>query len=233
MEPFLLFLQSNFPALIEHKYWFMFFGAMIEGLNTMVLGGFLVSTKSVPLLPTFLVFTLGYTVNGYIWYAVGYWSGAKAIDRWARTKPKSEKVVNTVQKYFERHSGKTIVITKFTFSLTVAALIMAGSLKYNFKKFGIYNFIGSIGWVALTMFTGYFFGQSYKFFFVYLKNFTYFLVFLGGAIALIYIVKLILQSAFIKSVLLHEKVRYYSEKIKNGLEKFIAGINGDNNHDNR
>lgn len=199
---------------------------MIEGLNTMVLGGFLVSTGSIPLLPTFLVFTLGYTVNGYLWYLVGYWGGAKPIDKWGRKDPKSEKIINTVQHYFEKHSGKAIVITKFTFSLTIAALIMAGSLKYNLKRFTLYNFVGSIGWVAMTLFIGYFFGQSYKFFIVYLKNFTYFLVFLGGAIALIYILKLSIKSAFIQSILMHEMVRHLSEKIKNGLDKILSNDNG-------
>src|SRR3989338_1842443 len=159
MDAFLNFLQLNFPVLFSHKYIFLFLGAAIEGLNTMVLGGFLVSTKSIPFLPTFLVFTLGYTLNGYLWYAVGYFGGAKPIDRWVRTKPRSDKVITTVQSYFEKHSGKAIIITKFTFSLTIAALIMAGSLKYNLKRFTLYNFIGSIGWVAMTLFIGYFFGQ--------------------------------------------------------------------------
>jgi membrane-associated protein len=194
---------------------------MIEGMNTMILGGFLVSTRVIPLLPTFLIFTLGYTINGYLWYAVGYFGGSKPIDKWGRTKPKSEKIIKTVQDYFERHSGKAIVITKFTFSLTIAALIMAGSLKYSLKKFSIYNLIGSIGWVSLTLFVGYFFGQSYKFFFVYIKSFTYLLVFLGGAIALVYILKLIFESAFIKSLLIHEKLHEYGEKIKHGLDKLF------------
>ena len=54
------------------------------------------------------------------------------------------------------------------------------------------NFIGSIGWVAVTLFIGYFFGQSYKFFIEYLRGLSYFLIFLGGAIALVYVLKLIL-----------------------------------------
>ncbi|MDP3792635.1 MAG: DedA family protein [bacterium] len=221
MENLLNFLQLNFPILFEHKYIFLFLGAMIEGLNTMVLGGFLVSTGSIPLLPTFMVFTLGYTVNGYLWYLVGYFGGSTSIDKWGRKKPKSEKIINTVQHYFERHSGKAIVITKFTFSLTIAALIMAGSLKYNLKRFTLYNFIGSVGWVAMTLFIGYFFGQSYKFFIVYLKNFTYFLIFLGGAITLIYLLKLVIRSAFIRSLFMHERVKYLSEKIKNGLDRIL------------
>lgn len=187
----------------------------------MVLGGFLVSIRSIPLLPTFLVFTLGYTVNGYLWYMVGYFAGSKPIDKWARSKPKSEKIINIVQKYFEMHSGKAIVITKFTFSLTIAALIMAGSLKYNLRKFTWYNFVGSIGWVAMTLFIGYFFGQSYKFFFVYLKNFTYFVVFLGGAIALIYILKAVFRSAFVKAIIEHSGVNHYREKFRNGLSKIL------------
>jgi membrane-associated protein len=228
MEAILVFLQTHFPAIITYKYTFLFLGAAIEGLNTMVLGGFLISTNALPLLPTFIVFTLGYTVNGYLWYLVGYFAGSKPIDKWGRRKPKSQKIIETVQYYFEKHSGKAIIVTKFTFSLTIVALIMAGSLKYNLKKFSLYNFIGSIGWVALTLFIGFFFGESYKFFFIYLKNFTYFLVFLGGAIALIYIIKAIFRSAFVKTVLAHDSVRHYREKFKNGIDKIWTNGNDHN-----
>ena len=148
MEAVLQFLETSFPVLIAHKYLFLFLGAMIEGLNTMVLGGFLVSVNSIKLLPTFLLFILAYTLNGYIWYTVGYFAGAKPIDKWGRKKEKSKRVIEKVEHYFTKYSGRAIVITKFTFSLTVATLIMAGSLKYSLKKFTLYNFVGSIGWVA-------------------------------------------------------------------------------------
>lgn len=205
---------------------------MIEGLNTMVLGGFLVSIDNLKFLPSFTAFLLGYMANGYAWYAVGYFAGAKPLDKWGRTKPNSDKIINTVQGYFERHSGKAIIITKLTLSLTIVTLIMAGSLKYNLKKFSWYNFLGSVGWVALTMSVGFFFGQSYRFFVVYLKNFTYFIAFLGGAIALVYVIKISIRSAFIRSLIMHEKVRYYSDKIKNTLDKFLYNGNQNTNRDN-
>src|SRR3989338_2456187 len=189
MEQFLGFLQQNFPVIIAYKYLFLFLGAMIEGLNTMILGGFLVSVNTIKLLPIFLLFTLAYTINGYIWYAVGYFAGAKPIDKWGRRDQKGRKIIEKVEEYFEKYSGRAIIITKFTFSLTIATLIMAGSLKYNLKKFTLYNFIGSVGWVMVTLFIGYFFGESYRFFFSYIKGFTYILLFLGAAIALVYIVK--------------------------------------------
>ncbi|MBI2674313.1 MAG: VTT domain-containing protein [Candidatus Yanofskybacteria bacterium] len=159
---------------------------------------------------------------GYIWYTVGYFAGAKPIDKWGRKDDKGRKIIEKVESYFNKYSGRAIIITKFTFSFTIATLIMAGSLKYNLRKFTFYNFIGSVGWVIVTLSVGYFFGQSYKLFFVYLKNFTYGLVFLGGAIALIYIIKLILGSAFVKSLFITDKIRELSYKLRNGLEEFLS-----------
>ena len=222
MENVFHFFASSFPTLVEYKYLLLFLGSIFEGLNSMVLGGFLVSTGTIKLLPIFLIFTLGYIVNGYLWYAVGYFAGAKPIDKWARKDKKGRKIVEKVEEYFHRYSGRAIIITKFTFSLTVATLIMAGSLKYNLKRFALYNFIGSIGWVTVTLFVGYFFGQSYKFFFEYLKNFTYFIVFLGGAIALIYIIKMIFGSAFVRSLIIADRIRELSEKMKDGLDQFFS-----------
>lgn len=226
MEQFLAFFQSNFPVLFSHTYIFLFLGAAIEGLSTLVIGGFLVSTRSVDFWPALTAFALGHTINGYLWYAVGYYGGAKSLDKWGRTKENSRKIIEKVEHYFQIHSGKAIFATKFTFSLTIATQIMAGSLKYNLKKYSLYNFIGSVCWATFAMSIGYFFGASYRLLFVYLKDFAYFVVFLGGAITLIYILKAIFRSAFIRAIIEHDRVRHYREKFRNGLDKFWPNGNG-------
>jgi|SRR3989344_3337269 len=220
MDTLLIFFESNFPVFFSHTYIFLFIGAAIEGLSTLVIGGFLVSTHSISFFPALLAFALGHTVNGYLWYGVGYYGGAKSIDKWVRTKDNSRKIIEKVEVYFHRHSGKAIFLTKFTFSLTIATQVMAGSLKYNLRKYSWYNFIGSICWAAFAMSIGYFFGASYRLLFVYLKDVAYLIVFLGGAIALIYILKAIFRSTFIRAILDHDRVRHYREKLKNGLDKF-------------
>lgn len=228
MENFLNFLQVSFPFLFSYIYIFLFLGAAIEGLSTLVISGFLVSTGSIPFLPAVIAVALGETVNGFMWYAVGYYGGAKSLDRWGRGNEKSRKIIEKVEHYFHRHSGKAIFITRFTFSLTVATQIMAGSLKYDFKKYSWYNFLGSVCWTAFAISIGYFFGASYNLFLVYFKDFAYFIVFLGGAIALIYILKAIFRSAFVKAVIEHDRVRHYREKFRNGLDRFWP--NGNGNH---
>lgn len=227
MEHLLQLVQTHFPALFEHRYLFLFLGAVIEGFNVLILGGFLVSTDAVKLGPVFALFLVGDIINGYAWYTVGYYAGAQPIDKWGRKDPKSRKIIEKVQEYFEKYSGRALIITKFTFSLTIATLIMAGSLKYNLKKFSLYNAIGSLGWVTLTLFTGYFFGESYKFFFRYLEGLVYFLLFLGGAIALIYLVKQLLSSAFVRSLLIKEKLIILGEKLREELDKLLTPQDGD------
>lgn len=222
MEALLQFVQTHFPILLEHKYTFLFLGSAIEGLSTLVLAGFLYSIGSIDIFPTGLVITSGYIVNGFLWYSVGYFAGAKPIDKWVRNDKKGRVIIDRVQEYFERYSGRAIIITKFTFSLTIATMIMAGSLKYNIRKFALYNFIASVGWVTLALSVGYFFGASYKFFLSYIKHFVYFLLFFGGAVALLFGVKKLMESAFIKSLIISEKMRELGERLKTEIDKLLA-----------
>lgn len=222
MDKLLDIIQAQFPVLIHYRYFLLFLGAAIEGMNTIVLSGFLVSINKVSFLPIFLLSILGVTINGYIWYVVGYYAGAKPLDRWGRKDPKGRKIIEKVEEYFNRYSDRAILLTKLTWSLTVATLIMAGSFKYNLKKFTWYNFLGSAGWAAILFFVGYFFGESYKIFLTYLRNFFYLLIFLGAAVALIYTIKMAFRSAFIKSLFLSEKIKKLSDRLKDGIDKFLS-----------
>lgn len=222
MDVFFHFFQTNFPALIHYKYLFLFLGATIEGMNTIILAGFLVSIGSIGFLPAFFLCVLGETLNGYAWYAVGYYAGAKPIDKWGRKDPKSRKIIEKVEEYFGKYSGRAIVFTKLTWSLTIATLIMAGSFKYNMRKFSWYNFLGSAGWVGITFFVGYFFGQSYKLLLIYLTNAFYVLAFLGGAVAIVYLIKISFRSAFIRSLFLTDRIKEFSDRMKNGIDKFLS-----------
>ncbi len=222
MESVFIFFQTYFPILIEHKYLWIFLGASIEGPNTIILAGFLASMGSLSLWPVFLLCLTGEIINGYAWYIVGYFAGTRMVDKWMRKDQKSRKIIERVEEYFQRYSGRAIVIAKLTWSLTIATMIMSGSFKYNLKKFSLYNFIGSMGWVLVTFFVGFFFGQSYKFIFDYVKNAVYPLVFLGGAVAIGYILRMVFRSMFIKSLFLQERLKDIGDKMKDGIDKFLS-----------
>lgn len=224
MEGLLHFLQLNFPWLIEYRYLFLFLGALIEGLNTMVLGGFLASVGAVKILPTFLIMVLGHTLNGYFWYGVGYFGGAKSLDKWGHRQKLSHEIIKKVEDYFNRFSGKAIIITKFTFSFQIATLILAGSLKHNLKEFSKYNFYGSFGWTIITIAIGYIFGQSFNLFRIFIRNLTYLLAFLAGALVLVIAIKLIIKNAFIKSLKFEEKLENLKKIIKNKAQDLFKNL---------
>lgn len=221
MDSLLSWVQIHFPILIEYKYFIIFIGATIEGMNTIILTGFLASIGSVLVVPVLLVLLAGEILNGFIWYAVGYFGGSKPIDKWGRKDEKSRKVIETVEHYFHRYSGRAIVLAKLTWSLTIATMIMAGSFKYNLRKFGLYNAIGSIGWIAVVFTISFLFGKSFKALF-FIKNFGYLVLFVAITGIFIYSLKHIFRSKFINSLVAIEKLRELGEKLKTSFDNMMS-----------
>ncbi|MEX2090513.1 MAG: DedA family protein [Candidatus Paceibacterota bacterium] len=222
MEPVLQFIQEHLPALIEHKYLFIFLGVAIEGINSTILAGFLASIGAVAVWPAFLLAIVGQIINAFAWYAVGYFAGSKPIDKWGRKDEKSRKIIEKVEEYFHRYSGRAILFAHLTWSLTIATMITAGSFKYNLKKFAFYNIVGSTVWVVMIFFLGFFFGQSYKFFFEILKNLFLLFAFLGGVIALAYFIKKIFGGIFIRSLFLREHWDKFSHNVKDKIDEIFS-----------
>ncbi len=214
-------IEIQFPFLVHYKYLFLFIATFIEGFNSIILAGFLVSLGTVSFIPAVIICIVGDFFNGWAWYAVGYFGGAKPIDKWGRKDPKSRKVIETVERYFHRYSGRAIVFTKLTWSLTIATIVMAGSFKYDFKKFSWYNFLGGLGWVGITFTVGLLFGKGYRAV-ALVNNLGYIMLFLGSAILLIFAFKLIFRSKFIQSLTAMEHLRDLGDKVKDGIDKLLS-----------
>ncbi len=214
-------IEFNYPVLAHYKYLFLFIATLIEGFNSIILAGFLVSIGTVMLLPALLICLVGDFFNGWAWYAVGYFGGAKPIDKWGRKDPKSRKIIETVERYFHRYSGRAVIFTKLTWSLTIATMIMAGSFKYNFRKFSLYNFIGGCGWVGITFTIGYLFGKGYKAVNL-VNNIGYIALFLAGAIVVVYAFKVIFKSKFIQSLTAMDRLRDLGERFKDSVDRLMS-----------
>ncbi|HZZ99449.1 MAG TPA: DedA family protein [Candidatus Paceibacterota bacterium] len=221
MEAFLNWFQIHLPFLVQHKYLFLFLAASIEGMNSIILAGFMAATGAVLFFPIFLLCLLGDMANGFAWYGVGYFAGAKPIDKWVRKDEKSRKIIETVEKYFHRYSGRAIILAKLTWSLTIATMIMAGSFKYNFRKFTWYNFLGGLGWVTITFTIGYGFGAGYRSLFSAV-HIGYLVLFLATAIAAIYILRHLFRSRFFRSLSTMQKIQELGEKVREGINRIIT-----------
>jgi len=204
MESIVEFFQQNNDFVRQWGYLVLLGAAWAEGLHSMILGGFVASLGQLNIHWVLVVMTAGHVLAGMCWYAVGYFGGAKPLFRWGRRIKLDEKKLGAIQKYFERYGGRAILVTKFTVGFTIATLIAAGVLKMHFRKFLWYNFVGSAGWTALTVLFGYSFGLSYRLLLHYMAGFTkafaFFLAFLGGAIVLYHLLRLIFRTKIFRAI---------------------------------
>ena len=222
MDQFFASIQSYFPILAQYKYLLLFLASLIEGFNVFILTGFLVSIGTFSLLPAFGVSLAGELVNSYFWYAVGYWGGAKPIDFFIRKSPKKRRLVEKIRGYLQQYTGRILLLMKLTYSITIVTIILIGSIKYSLKKFSLINFIGSIGWVTITLSIGYFFGKSFQLYRTYFENISYAIIFVLAAIALIYAIERASRAIFVKAINLADRLKAVGEKVRDGIDRVLS-----------
>jgi len=191
--------SSIVPLFLQYGYWFMIGGSFIEGFNMMILAGFLSSTGYFNLWFSLIAVAAGHTLSGYAWYAVGYWSGAPAMEKWGHRIRLTEEKQRRMKEYFARYSGRTILITKFTFALTIATMIFAGSMRMDFRRFSLWNITGSFGWSIITIAIGYLFGESYKVAREYITNIGIGIAFVVGAGVVLFFIRQAVKTAFVRN----------------------------------
>lgn len=96
---------------------------------------------------------LGDTVN----YWIGKLVGPRAFTGTVRFL-KQEHLRKT-EAFYERHGRKTIILARFVPIVRTFAPFVAGIGSMNYTVFLAYNVIGGVAWVALCVFSGYFFGN--------------------------------------------------------------------------
>ncbi len=97
---------------------------------------------------------LGDTVN----YWIGHALGPKVFQK-ADSKLFRKEYLDRTHAFYEKHGGVTIIIARFVPIIRTFAPFVAGIGKMNYGRFLLYNVVGGIGWVALFVFGGYFFGN--------------------------------------------------------------------------
>ncbi len=91
-------------------------------------------------------------------YQIGRMVGPKVFEKENGYFFKKEYLLRT-HAFFEKHGGKTIVIARFMPIIRTFAPFVAGIGEMEYRRFTIYNIIGSIAWVLVCLAAGYTFGN--------------------------------------------------------------------------
>jgi membrane-associated protein len=96
---------------------------------------------------------LGNTTN----YAIGRAIGPPAFS--GRYRLLRVEHLRTTEGYFQKHGGKTVVLSRFLPILRTFAPFVAGVGRMHYGRFQAFNITGACLWVLLFVFGGYFFGN--------------------------------------------------------------------------
>ncbi len=97
---------------------------------------------------------LGNIVN----YSIGRFIGPKIFNR-KKSRFFDQAHLMRAHNFYERHGAITIVITRFIPILRTFSPFVAGICKMGYRKYTLYNVMGSVLWVSIFTLGGYAFGN--------------------------------------------------------------------------
>ncbi|MGZ3823035.1 MAG: DedA family protein, partial [Mucilaginibacter sp.] len=140
----------------------VFFGFFLPGDYLLVLAGLLCAAGMVDV----SIYTLVISViaAGILGNYAGYWFGFRTGPVLFKRNESfffKKRYVTMAEEFYAKYGGMALVLGRFFPIIRTFVPIFAGVVKVDFKKFTLYNFIGSILWVTTLTLTGFFLGRKY------------------------------------------------------------------------
>ncbi len=157
------FIQSLISLLYGFKYIAIFIGAVIEGPVLMITCGFLIHTKFLDLIPTFVALALGDLFADIVWYHIGYYFAEPILKKHGHILNFTPEIFERSKKLFQKYHERILFFSKITIGLgiSIATLMTAGATKISLKKYILLNGAGEIILISIMLTIGYFFGEAY------------------------------------------------------------------------
>lgn len=106
----------------------------------------------------FLVLSAAAVIGDTVNYWIGHIIGPKAFHK-ERARFFKKEYLDRTHQFYEKYGAETIIIARFVPIIRTFAPFVAGIGEMSYWKFISYNVIGGVGWVAVFVFGGYFFGS--------------------------------------------------------------------------
>ena len=91
-------------------------------------------------------------------YQIGRFFGPKVF-QWENSRFFNKAALVKTHAFYEKHGGKTLVISRFLPLFRTFAPFVAGIGAMSWSRFTFFNLIGAVGWVGSLTLAGYFFGN--------------------------------------------------------------------------
>ncbi len=164
---------QNFPELIATGgYWLLFIivffeglpilGSFIPGHIAIICSGFLAKFGILNLFIVLIICITASAIADIIGYLFGKKKGYPFLQRLTKYVFLKEHHIDKAKNIIDNHTGKAIIIGKFSPVTRPLIPYMVGANGIHPKTFWFYNILGGSLWVYLSVMVGYVFGASYN-----------------------------------------------------------------------
>ena len=145
-------------ALIVFAESGLLIGFFLPGDTLLFGAGLAASQGKISLLVLILATIFAAILGDNAGYSIGQRMGRKLFTKEDGILFRKE-YIDTAEKFYARHGGKTIIIARFTPIVRTFAPVVAGASNMHRKRFFSFNIIGGVAWGAGMPLLGYFLGK--------------------------------------------------------------------------
>jgi membrane-associated protein len=106
----------------------------------------------------FITLSLAAIIGDTVNYWIGHFVGPKVFAQ-EKSRFFKKEYLKRAHDFYEKHGGKAIIIARFVPIIRTFAPFVAGIGEMSYRRFIAYNIIGGVGWVAVFLLGGYYFGN--------------------------------------------------------------------------
>lgn len=133
-------------------------GFFLPGDTLLFAAGFFAAQGKISLIGSLLAIFLGSIFGNMLGYEIGRRSGPKIFTK-EDTLLLTPQTIESAQKFYEKHGGKTILLARFIPIVRTLAPLMAGIGKMQYQTFLFYNIVGAFIWTISVTMIGYLAGR--------------------------------------------------------------------------
>ena len=130
----------------------------LPGDTLLFVAGALAAVGGMDVTLLILALALAAVVGNSTNYAIGRYLGPRVF-QWPDSRCFNRRALEKTHTFYERHGGKTIVISRFLPIFRTFAPFVAGVGAMSWTRFTIFNLAGGIAWVVSLTLLGYWFGN--------------------------------------------------------------------------
>ena len=130
----------------------------LPGDSLLFVAGAVAAVGSLDVNKLVVVLIVAAFLGNFVNFQIGRFLGKRFfIDRQSRFLKRAH--LDKTHAFFERHGGKTIIISRFLPILRTYAPFVAGIGRMGNWRFALFNAVGAVLWVAILTYAGYLFGN--------------------------------------------------------------------------